>query len=66
MSRTLGLLLALALTGCADIDWTRGLYEGIRAQRQTSGDPRDATPLSPMPDYDSYRRECEALEIEPR
>jgi hypothetical protein len=52
-------LLVALLCGCAQINWERGLYEGMR-----QGTQREATRAGPeavrdpqLPDYDGYEKE---------
>ena len=56
--------LLLALGGCAGTNWERSLYEGVRqgadnAARQPAG--RAVPQAAPLPRYDDYEREREAL-----
>ncbi len=64
MKPTLLLLLILGIGGCAT-DWSRGLYEGVRQQREALPDPTAAQPAPRNPDYEQYRREREALKDAP-
>lgn len=49
-----GLMLLLALTGCADP--ARNLYEGIQLHKDIQQTPQDRD-LKPTPSYDQYKRE---------
>ena len=61
MRQTLVLLILLATSGCADVDWSRNVYEGQRNRQQM--DPTDsARPRDALPDYDRYTRERERLQ----
>ncbi|RQP25025.1 hypothetical protein [Piscinibacter terrae] len=59
-SRTAWLTLAAALLcGCAQINWDRAVYEGMReSARQSANRPgAQATPDPKLPDYDKYEEE---------
>jgi len=64
MKAPLMLLTAMLLAGCADTNWSRNVYEGVRQQRQVSPDP-SAPPPTPAPDYEQYKRERETLKSTP-
>jgi hypothetical protein len=61
MRRLIVCFTLFALAGCAGTDWSRNLYEGIRQQQETKTDPRAAQPAVAQPDYETYRRERDAL-----
>jgi hypothetical protein len=61
MRRLIVCFTLLALAGCAGTDWSRNLYEGIRQQQKTKADPHAAQPAVAQPDYETYRRERDAL-----
>ncbi len=63
MKSLLMLLSAMLLAGCADTNWSRNIYEGVRQQRQVSPDP-SAAPPAPAPEYEQYKREREKLKTE--
>lgn len=54
-------LVLLALAGCAGIDWSHNVYEGIRNQREVVPDPTAAQSPAPQPGYDQYKRERDVL-----
>ncbi|SDN95339.1 hypothetical protein SAMN05216303_101107 [Rhodoferax sp. OV413] len=52
-------LLAVCLSGCADMPWERSLYEGVRSsadQCRASARPGNA-PCPTVPDYSRYEKE---------
>jgi hypothetical protein len=61
MRHTFALLIALATQGCADVDWSRNIYEGQR-NRQQMELPDNTRPRMNSPDYDQYTRERERLQ----
>lgn len=52
------LLTVLLLTACAE-DPYRNLYEGIKGNNEAKRTP-DERAASPLPDFDSYKKEREA------
>lgn len=59
-SRTAWLTLAAALlSGCAQINWDRVVYESMRegAKQSANQTGAQATPDSKLPDYDKYEDE---------
>jgi hypothetical protein len=58
------LLALVLLAGCADTDWSRNVYEGVRQRQQAVPDPTAVQPPA-QPDYQQYKRERDKLKPEP-
>lgn len=58
------LLVVLGLGGCADTDWSRNLYEGVRQRQQAVPDPAATQPAA-QPDFEEYKRERDKLKTQP-
>jgi hypothetical protein len=65
-TNTLGLLcLCLVLSSCANTDWTRNVYEGIRQTQKVNVPPSaPRTSSAGLPNYDEYQAERGALQSE--
>lgn len=60
----LPLLALVGIGGCADTDWSRNLYEGVRQRQQAVPDPAAAQPVA-QPDFEAYKRERDKLQGQP-